>query len=99
MGQPACRVGDLCTGICYAHGIPIPFTAVYIQGAATIINGTNRINVGGLAASSCGHMMVANTGSGTVLLELSPAHRVSDLVTGPGTGVCTQGSTNVMTGG
>lgn len=98
MGQSAIRVGDLCIGTCTSHPIPIPFTAVYVQCSANVMNATGRAIVGSLAISSCGHTFVAIQGAGTVIINGQGAHRLGDQVTGSGSGVAVMGSTNVFVG-
>lgn len=79
---------------------PLSYTTIFSTGAAiTNINKLPAANLTAIGISSCGHPTLAISGSKTVGIEKTPAHRVGDLGTNPGSYVATQGSQNTSSGG
>lgn len=96
----AARLNDVAIGVCTAHPIPVPFTAVCVQASANVkADGLGRAHIHSVFITSCGHTFVAVSGSSSVLINTLPAHRVNDVISGSGTGTTVSGSTTVLTGG
>lgn len=96
------RIGDPCSGICYSHPNPVPWTGIVISGAATVlVNGMPSSIVTSIVAGSCGHTFTVISGSPTVFAMGMPKGRaVIDLIgpgSGTGTGQIILGSPNVFT--
>lgn len=100
MGQPVCRVGDTCEGVCTAHSPPESFTGTFTQGVAKYTaDGIPVVVVGCIGDASCGHGIVAVSGSSVTDVDGVPVVRVGDSVTltmgGAGSGIVNSGSPNV----
>lgn len=93
------KIGDICVGVCPAHGGLISFCSVLISGAATVlVDGQACGNLTSIGASSCGHPTVAISGSSTVLAEGFQVHRIGDIDVNPGSGTVVSGSPDVDAG-
>lgn len=86
------RMNDLGIGICPGHPIPIPFTAIIIQGCSnTMSEGMPVANSNSLLICTCGHSAVPLMFSGTVIVEGGGVHRLGD------TGLNSAGGTYAIT--
>ena len=99
MGQGITRVGDIGTGVCAGHEIPLPYTTTFTEGSADVqINGLPAVVVGNQGSATCGDPTTALVGSSTVLINGKPVHRVGDTGQNLGPYTATLGSTDVLAG-
>lgn len=98
MPAPA-RNGDIAIGICPCHKRPKDWTATWVSGTTVITEGQPRVNLTCIAIASCGHPVVALTGSSSVMINGSPSHRVGDMAQNCGMGTTVTGAATVITGG
>jgi len=95
MGIPVCRVGDVVTGVCPGHPIPVPFSGTWGSGSVVCTaDGLGIIRVGDVGSASCGHSIMAVSGSSIVTADGIGVVRIGDAVitSGGGSGTCASGS-------
>jgi hypothetical protein len=74
--QKVCRVGDMGSGSCSAHG---PVTVTMVQGHSDQTDhGLDVCSVTSRGVASCGHGATATTGSGVRFVHGLPIFRVGD---------------------
>jgi uncharacterized Zn-binding protein involved in type VI secretion len=74
------RVGDLGSGVCPNHVVPVSYITTHISGASTVfVNGAPMAILGTIGTTSCGHTTMAVSGAGSVFAEYMPVHRVGDI--------------------
>lgn len=76
-----CRVGDIGTGICPNHKIPMPYTTVFISGDPEVTTDGLPTCVAGvtIGTSTCGHPTIALSGSEQATANGHGLHRVGDV--------------------
>lgn len=95
----AARNGDMVIGTCPCHKKPKVYQATWVATTTVLADGQPRVNMQCIAISSCGHPVTPVSGSATVMIEGSPAHRVGDSAMNCGMGTTVSGSPTVITGG
>lgn len=91
------RVGDLATGICYAHETPLHVVGTVISGSAnTYCNNMNVARTSDPVLFNCGHIGVIISSSKNKCNNLSIA-KITDSVVGPMISVLVTGSPNSNT--
>lgn len=99
MGQGIARVGDIGTGVCAGHEIPLPYTTTFTEGSENVqINGLPAVVVGDQGTATCGDNTTALVGSPTVFINGKPVHRIGDTGQNLGPYTTTIGSINVLAG-
>jgi len=93
---PLVCVGDICVGVCPAHTNPQGYTGTFVTGNPIVKGATPGIAVGDVAVATCGHPVVALSGSAITNLTGKPAHRVGDVGTNPGPCVSMTGNPKIM---
>lgn len=82
--QPVTRIGDTGIGVCYLHDTPQPYVTTFIEGAVSAYSdGKLIMTVGGIGMATCGHMTIAETGSGLSVANDKGLHRVGDVGSTP----------------
>ncbi len=94
--KPVGRVGDLWTGVCVCHPIPIPMSGVIITGSDNVITNNRRTaRLYDLTIGFCGHCGIIITGSRTTFVNQRNCAGLTDQVTGCNVGQIVSGSPNV----
>ena len=74
------RLNDIGIGVCPGHPVPVPFTAVIIQGCTmTTSEGMPVSNSNSILMCTCGHTAIPTMFSSNVIAEGGGVHRLGDL--------------------
>ncbi len=84
MSKPIARLGDSCSGTCFAHESPVSVTGTIESGSPTSsTDGKPTARLGDSVSFSCGHKGTINSGSAVSNTDGKPTARLGDSVVGP----------------
>lgn len=88
------RIGDLVSGVCYAHHDPVDWTGTFNTGSGVVTaEGQGVARIGDTGSTSCGHTFRAIEGSGVITADGISVAREGDHVE------VIEGGTGIITGG